>query len=479
MCRPRRLRPADELFLCSEIRTDAPAAAVAFCLTARCSLSRLCRSNRARHVDVRVTPSCSVNNTAAVSVAAVAGGCVVSATATSSGGAWNALVTATFQGLSASAGYRVFYPSSHAAFPTRSTLRALGCDFETATLSATAALFLNGGPPLFTDVDVTRFVSFSSDSPAVAAVSGRTVTGRAVGSTVVRSRKTATAFQVTSAASGVASLQAYPYSSFTDASFALVLDSEGADASLLALLLGDDQSFTDVSAANLAVTVAPSATSSLVVSRNASSGVWRVSVPPGAASLAVGPHLVVQLRDSCGARVASGVGFISTQLTAAVRLTVTLSEARLAVPGSLANTRLPVAIPSSASVRVAVTFSDGQVLDVLADPRATLSVNATSTFSTRAVPAATLSGGILQMSASGGDRGRVSVCAAVPSLGLGLACATATVAATTNVLRANMTYFSPRSNAEARVRVAPFTAATLAIPKLSFLPLARSLSAAR
>ena len=347
-------------------------------------------SRAAAYPDVQVAPDrCETAAAAALTVQATPTGCLVSAGAGATAGAAGALVRATVAGVGAvNATYRVYLPANFTAYASRATLAPIGaCPsqqfYESAALAVMADLHLDAALPAFIAppaVDVTRFVTFASRTPAVATVSGNVVTGVAPGTAVIAAAgagavavvvaATATAPAPTlqtvvaaSAAAAVASATALPELGRVTVGVATsarpALNAEGAVASMATFLVGADGVYTDVSALpGLAVT-------SLTPS-NLGVAAGQAFVPQNAASLVSGPWLAATLADACGNTIATGTGTVSTSLSSATSLSVTLTPAAAAATGSLA---AAAGVPSAATIGVTIFFADGSSRVMTGDAR--------------------------------------------------------------------------------------------------------------
>jgi hypothetical protein len=344
-------------------------------------------TSRAAFADAPLAPaSCASDATSALSASPSATGCTVTASLSSSAGAASALVTASYGAFSASASYRVYYPSSLAAYSTRATLRALGCGYETARLTVLANVSLDASAPaVHLNVDVTDLLVFSSSDARIATVAGRIVTGVAPGAVALTSRAASYDMTVSAAAASLTALRVFAYSSqslsapasaseaasaaVVSVTPALRLSAEGATAQLVTFAEGDDGAFTDVSRY---ATLALASTNVADLAVNKTAGAWAATVPSGATDVD-GDVISATLSDACGATLGTGVGAVSTKLAAVTGVTFTAAQTRLAKPGSMAASA-PVSVATSAALTVTLRFADGTTRAMTTNARTAFTV---------------------------------------------------------------------------------------------------------
>jgi hypothetical protein len=352
------------------------------------ALTGVYETSRAAYADVALTPtSCAINNTAALSVSVGASGCVVTATSAATSGASSALVTVSYGSLTVSVAYRIYFPSAVATYSTRSTLRQLGCGFETARVMVLANISLdNAAAPAFANVDVSELLPMSSNDTSVATIAGRIVTGVSAGAVAVTTRVSSFALAVSSAPGSVASLRVFAHSSHALAAPSsasetgatvvsitplLSLAAEGSSARLAVFAEGDDGALTDVSRYAL-LTLNSTLDADLRVSRSAT-GEWSAIVPAQASSIS-GSVIAATLRDACGSALASGAGSITTRLPNVSSIMLTAAQPKLARPGSGAAAP-PVSVSTWSSLTALVHFEDGTARAMTTDARAVYNVS--------------------------------------------------------------------------------------------------------
>ena len=321
--------------------------------------------------DVAVQPSsCLVLNSAVVTASISTSGCSVSLS--QNGGGSSVIVTASYNGLNTSVAYRFFYFVRYSLNTTRTQLRRLGCNFESAYLSAYGDATLDGVTSLAT-VDLSSIVTFTSGNSSVLGVIGRLATGLKVGTaSVTYGSPSALAvynFIVSNGGATVIKLVSYSYSSSfasptavsgTELSTALVrlqtnltLQSEQDTAFVVTYAMDDDGVWTDVSAYST-LTLTSNDASNLAVNRTATG--WLLSVPVGATSSTSSTPLISgKLTDSCGSVLtSSGYGYVTSGLPAPISIVVTATSVSVARPGTPAAT--VIGLPTSTQLTVTVTY---------------------------------------------------------------------------------------------------------------------------
>jgi len=253
----------------------------------------------AAYADSLVQPSsCSSANVAVLSTSPVVTGCSVMLAPNS--GASGVVITATYSGFSSAVAYRAFYFVSYTLSSTRTQLRRLGCEFETAHLVAYGAVTVDGSTMLAT-VDLSNIATFTSSNPSVVSVTGRVARGVALGSTGVSfgGGLASVTLTTSSSAATVVHLISYAYSSVvvtplsipsaTELSTAVVqlkpmlsLTAEQQTALVVTYAQDDDGVWTDVSQYPT-LTLSSNASADLTLSKSGSD--WLVTVPAGASSI--------------------------------------------------------------------------------------------------------------------------------------------------------------------------------------------------
>jgi hypothetical protein len=121
------------------------------------------------YANVVVQPaSCVSGNSAVFACSPVSSGCSVVLVASS--GSSSVSITASYSGFSASVAYRAYKFSIYSLNATRTQLRRLGCDYETAYLTAYGTVTIDGVTSLAT-IDISSVVTITSSSPSVISVS--------------------------------------------------------------------------------------------------------------------------------------------------------------------------------------------------------------------------------------------------------------------------------------------------------------------
>ena len=167
------------------------------------------------YADAVIQPSaCSSANNAVATAAPVSTGCSV--TLSQSGGSSSNSITASYNNFSAVVAYRSYYFIGFTVNSTRVQLRRLGCDFETAFLTAYARLTLDGITTLSL-IDLSNIVSFSSSNPAIISITGRLAKGVALGNCTISygAGVASSVLPVVNATAVVRTLVTYAYTSVT------------------------------------------------------------------------------------------------------------------------------------------------------------------------------------------------------------------------------------------------------------------------
>ena len=248
------------------------------------------------------------------------------------------------------------------------------------------------------NVDITPYLRLSSSNTAVAQVSsldGRTVLGRAVGSvTIASSAGTSTALTVSAATGSIVSLRTFAYSGFnlsisSSATEAVPLPGTASPtllisvaqpaptasvAQLVTFALDDDGAYTDVSQMP-GLTLTSTVPANLNVSRTPAG--WVATAPAGAVSLPGGAWINATLSDTSNAVLQTGVGYIYTNLSQPVNVTVFCSPAKLTPVGNGASAA-PFSVATSCVISVFMGFNDGSVQDVSNDARSNLTLSSGS-----------------------------------------------------------------------------------------------------
>ena len=265
-------------------------------------------------------------------------------------GASAVTITATVPGgFTPSAVYRLYYFFSFQTLATRTTLRKLGCGYETSYISAYANPTLDGVTSLSGPVDITQALTFSSSNTAVVTVAGRIVTGTGVGQAIISSVATASSFSVSSAVATVSSMQSYVWmnptatenrtqsgefvSTLVSVTPTLALNAELVTANIVTFALDNDGQYTDVSQFS-GLTLASNDVTDLTVSKVGSN--WVAKVPVGAGSIS-GNFINGTLKDSCGTTTlfSNAPGYVYTNMSVPYLVTVSASASTVARPGTI------------------------------------------------------------------------------------------------------------------------------------------------
>jgi hypothetical protein len=169
----------------------------------------------AAYVDISVQPSvCLSANTAVITAVPQATGCAI--TLANSGGSSSVAITSYYNGFNATVAYRAFYFMSYSLNTTRFQLRRLGCDYETAFMSAFGTLTVDGVTPLST-IDISNIVTFSSSDTGVLSVRSRLAQGVSVGTATLSYGGGVASYNlsVISSVTSVMELVSYVYSGIT------------------------------------------------------------------------------------------------------------------------------------------------------------------------------------------------------------------------------------------------------------------------
>ena len=320
--------------------------------------------------DFNVQPSSCSSSNMSVLVASPAGsGCLVSVD--HSNGASLTNITATYGGWSTTVSYRVYFFLGHAVLPTRFVLRRLGCDYETSVLTAHSTITLDGLNSLGV-IDVSDLVTFSSSTPGVVSINGRVARGVTLGSATLSfgvGTLASVSISVTNNSASVIEMVSYAYTGVSvtpTAATHLELDStliqvqpvlsltaEGQTAIVATFARDDDGVWSDVSLLSTLFLTSNDPTD-LNVSKV--SGIWRLIVPVGAASIASATSVIRgTLTDSCAAAlISTGYGYASTNLSTPISILVTSASPSLARPSTPASTTL--GFPTSTHLTVTITF---------------------------------------------------------------------------------------------------------------------------
>jgi len=216
--------------------------------------------------DMTVMPSsCASSNNGVFSASTTPSGCAVTLAANTGGS--SVAITASYMGFSCALAYRAYYFMAYQLNATRVSLRKLGCDYETAWLSAFGDITLNGMSSIVT-IDISNLVTFASSDTSVVGVAGRVASGVAVGTANLMfgtAPGVATrTVMVSNAAASVLQLVSYAFSStsvtpafspvFTEFSMFTVtvepwlsLTAEQQTADVITYAQNDDGVWTDVS----------------------------------------------------------------------------------------------------------------------------------------------------------------------------------------------------------------------------------------
>ena len=341
--------------------------------------------------DVAVHPSSCVSaNSGVMAASAISTGCSI---AVQSGGSSSVDITAAYSGVNTTVAYRSYYFINFVLKSTRAILRRLGCDFETTYLTAFAALTLDGITPLQV-VDVSNIVTFISSDPSVVSVSGRIAKGLSVGAATLKYGSGLASFviSVSSSVASVSQLVSYTYSSAVVSPVSLStlelgatpvfvlpmlsLTAELQAAAVVTYAQNDDGVWTDVSQYPT-LTLTSSDPANLAVSKPSLH--WQASVPSGASSISDGiPVIQGVLTDSCSATLtSSGYGYVSSNLSVPIAISVTATVNSLARPGTPAAATLGI----TTSTQLTVTLTYRSVTGILsyrdftADPRTVFSAS--------------------------------------------------------------------------------------------------------
>lgn len=383
----------------------------------------------AAYADVTVNPSCSAGSSS-LSISNFSGGCNVTLAQVGGG---TTVVSASYQNATTSAAYRAYYFLAYSLNTTRALLRKLGCGYETAWLSAYGTATLDGTVAVAL-IDVSRFVTFVSSNASILNVSGQVAYGVLGGpsnvvtvsygngsasilmgaSNVIANVTQLISYVFTSAAVSPTALTSTELSStLVTVTPALSLTAELQNASVVTYAKSDDNIWTDVSMYST-LTLASLRNADLTVFK--SGGVWKVQVPIGASTITGSTHTITgTLNDTCGAvLISSSAGYVYTNLSSPVNITLTASVAKLARPGSNAQTAL--GLPSSAQISVTMYFNSTVGIisskNFTLDPRTVYNVSVAS----NAVASISASGGLsLTTSTGSGSAGSVTVTVTTPS----------------------------------------------------------------
>jgi hypothetical protein len=265
-------------------------------------------------------------------------------------GSTSVTITASYGSLTASAVYRAYNFMSYSLAATRTQLRKLGCDYETAYLTASGSITMDG-MTVVANIDVSNLVSITSDNPSVVQVSGRLAKGVVVGSTTVRifspvtGSLTALTITVSSTSATVQQLISYAYSSLvvTPTSFVLnelataavqvqpilLLTAELQTATVLTYAMNDDGVWTDVSRYST-LSLGSTVIKDINIFKNV--GGWQLVIPNGAAgNNGVFPVITASLTDSCFTPlILNGFGYAKTNLTIPINVAITATAPALA-----------------------------------------------------------------------------------------------------------------------------------------------------
>ena len=297
---------------------------------------------------------------------------------------------------------------------------------------ATATATFGGVSPAVGQVDVSGLVAFSTDDVHVAVVSGRSVRGVGTGSSLVRAGVAAAALSslpasltVSANAVTVSGLRAavltsvtwtsitpsvVPWSPIANMTAAVQLvqafSQEGDAGDLVAYALFSDGSELRLPASELLVSPSTSG-----VAASLATDTWGVSVQVGAVR-ECGDLLTVEWRV-CNQSAAQGAASLNLKLPSVTAIHATVLASRLAAPGDSASVA-PISLPSSATVRVLVDFSDSTQRDFSADSRTVVEIDPADASCARVDGINTLV--VLPSAACE----RVTVVASVPALAAGL-----------------------------------------------------------
>ena len=164
------------------------------------------------YLDINVQPSvCLSANTVVITAVPQTTGCAI--TLASSGGSSSVAVTSYYNGFNTTLAYRAFFFMSYSLNTTRFQLRRLGCDFETAFMSAFGTITVDGATPLY-NIDISNIVTFSSSNTGVLSVTGRVAKGVSVGTATLSFGGGVATYNlpVISSAASVVQLVSYVYS---------------------------------------------------------------------------------------------------------------------------------------------------------------------------------------------------------------------------------------------------------------------------
>ena len=366
------------------------------------------------YADTQIQPSsCQSSDPTVFSTVSSSSGCLV--TLAQNGGGSSISITASFNGFNVVVSYRAYYFMGYSINASRTSLRALGCDFETAYLTAFAGVTLDGVSSVAT-VDLSESLIFTSSDSSVVSISGHVASGVKAGTaTVSFSGSTSSCvLTVINTVASVVNLFSYAYTSIevmpsstlvAEHSYvrllaqpALSLNAELQSAAIVSYALDDDGVWTDVSRYS---TLLLSSTDLSNIDVSKSGADWQLFVPIGASSVnGTVPVISGILRDSCGtALFQSGIGYANTNLSIPVAITVTASSSFIARPFTPAATSL--GIPTSTQLTVMVTFRSSvgalSYKDFTTDARTLISINfinSTGTLSSNAVVSLISSSGI-------------------------------------------------------------------------------------
>jgi hypothetical protein len=308
--------------------------------------------------------------------------CAITVSSSSSDGVSSSTVVANTLYGSVSFAVRVYFPYGAEVYSTRNTLRAIGCNYESASLRVLMNLTLGLTTPVISGVDVTRYLTFISSSPSTIKVDGSVITGLGFGTALITSPVTSTPFAVSGVANMI-SLKVYTYInsatvnglSLTEGAFGTVsvkidavnLNTEGSYTYLVAYAKGNDGAFTDVTSQ---VTLSSTQSSDITVSKSGTN--WIATVPSNAASIS-GPYINAVYKDTCGATLGTGVGYIETSLPSPKSATITASNVYVVPANSGASA---LGKPTSSSFTVNLLYQDIPSKDMTLDTRTVYTVTA-------------------------------------------------------------------------------------------------------
>ena len=330
-------------------------------------------------------------------------GCDVVLTTAQTEGASAAIVNVTYSSLAAHAVFDVYFPPTVVLTLGSSTLKRIEAADGTNPSCANAQHYQQTRiTATIGSLDATDLVSFTSSDTAVAAVSGRRLTGVGVGtSTVYLTGRTAayTSVQVAVSADAVTASQLIPRvvtdvdwatsppttfsrSPFTASALAKQeLNAEGTFGYLFVRVLWSDDTYQDVSLTPLedvdelnvtALSTGLDLTAPTYGQSGSHSARWKATVATGA-QRECGDLLLVRWQ-LCNAVVGSANVPMFLEMPSPTSVTIASSVTRLASPSDNA-AAAPVSVATTARMTVTAYFDDGSSRDMSTDERVVYTVN--------------------------------------------------------------------------------------------------------